>query len=224
MQTRVHFDRQLEDLRGELLLLGSMTEKAVERAVEALRQRDAALAQSVIDDDRKIDDRTYEVEDKALTLIATQQPMASDLRLIASALFIVAELERIGDYAEGIAKIAMEAAAEPPIKPLIDIPHMAAIAVDMLHQSLDAFIDRDLEACQRIWLRDDDLDHLYDQVYRELLTYMLNDPTTINRATQLLWVAHNLERIGDRVTNICERAAYVITGDPRALPAKEDPA
>jgi phosphate transport system protein len=215
---RAHYDRQLQTLREDLLLLGNMAEKAVERSVDALRQRDSELARRVIAADREIDDLCYELEDRSLLLIATQQPMAVDLRTIAGALFIISELERIGDYAEGIGKIAIEVNKEAPLKPLIDIPRMATLAIDMLHQSLGAFIDRDLDACRAIWQRDDELDGLYNQVYRELLTYMLSDPRTIERATQLLWAAHNLERIGDRVTNICERTAFIITGEPRALP------
>ncbi len=221
--SRAHYDRQLQTLREDLLLLGNMAEKAVERSVDSLRQREIDLAHRVIQSDREIDNLSYELEERALLLIATQQPMAVDLRTIAGALFIIGELERIGDYAEGIGKIALEINKEPPLKPLIDIPRMAGIAIDMLHQSLGAFIDRDLVACQIIWKRDDELDGLYNQVYRELLTYMLNDPKTIERATLLLWAAHNLERIGDRVTNICERTAFIITGNPRALPGDDDP-
>lgn len=221
--SRAYFDRQLQRVREDILLLGSMAEKSIERSVEALKRRDSELAQSVIDDDRLIDDRTYEVEEQILLLIATQQPMASDLRGLAAALFIITELERMGDYAEGIAKIALSTLDQPPLKPLIDIPRMAEIATSMLHRSLQAFIDHDLEACKAIWHEDDEVDGLYKQVYRELLTFMLEDPSTIERATQLLWAAHNLERIADRVTNICERTAFVITGDPRALPGKVEP-
>lgn len=219
--SRAHYDRQLQTLREDLLLLGNMAEKAVERSVEALRQRDTELADRVIISDREIDNLSYTLEERALLLIATQQPMAVDLRTIAGALFIIGELERIGDYAEGIGKIALEVNKEPPLKPLIDIPRMASIATDMLHQSLGAFIERDLDSCRAIWKRDDELDGLYNQVYRELLTYMLADPKTIERATQLIWAAHNLERIGDRVTNICERTAFIITGNPRALPGDD---
>jgi phosphate transport system protein len=221
--SRAYFDRQLQRVREDILLLGSMAEKAIERSVESLKRRDAELAQAVIDEDRLIDDRTYELEEQILLLIATQQPMASDLRGLAAALFIITELERMGDYAEGIAKIALTSIDQPPLKPLIDIPRMAEIATSMLHRSLQAFIDQDLEACRAIWHEDDDVDNLYKQVYRELLTFMLEDPTNIERATQLLWAAHNLERIADRVTNVCERTAFVITGDPRALPGRVDP-
>lgn len=221
--SRSYFDRQLQRVREDILLLGSMAEKSIERSVDALKRRDAELAQAVIDDDRLIDDRTYEVEEQILLLIATQQPMASDLRGLAAALFIIAELERMGDYAEGIAKIALSSVDHPPLKPLVDIPRMAEISTSMLHRSLEAFIDQDLEKCREIWHEDDDVDNLYQQVYRELLTFMLEDPGTIERATQLLWASHNLERIADRVTNVCERTAFVITGDPRALPGRVDP-
>ncbi len=219
--TRAHYDRQLQALREGILMLGSMAEKAVSRSVDALRLRDVNLARSVIQDDRKIDDYSYDLEEQALLLTATQQPLATDLRTIAASNFIVTELERIGDYAEGIAKITLSVAQDSPVKPLIDIPRMSTIATSMLHRSLTAFIDGDLEACTAIWHQDDEVDALYNQVYRELLTVMLNDPATIEGATKLLWAAHNLERIADRVTNICERTAFVITGNPRALTPDE---
>jgi len=218
VRTRAEFEHELQSLRQDVLTLGSMVEKSVARAVDALKRRDLELAQHVIESDQEIDERTYALEEKALLLIARQQPLATDLRTIAATLFIISELERIGDYAEGMAKIAQRLADQPPLKPLLDIPRMADLAIEMLRGSLDAFVDRDLETCRAIWQRDDELDALYDQVYRELLTYMMSDPATIERATLLLWTAHNLERIGDRVTNICERIAFVITGDPRALP------
>lgn len=220
---RTHYAQQMQDIRSEILMMGSMVAKSIQRAVDALKARDADLARTVIDADKAIDHKHYELEEQALTVIATQQPMAGDLRGLAASLFIVGELERMGDYAEGIAKIALAVSENPPLKPLIDIPRMAGIATEMLHRSLAAYMERDLDACREIWLQDDEVDGLYVQVYRELLTYMLQDPSSIERATQYLWAAHNLERIADRVTNICERTAYVITGDPRALPGKIDP-
>lgn len=210
---RQGFDRQLRDLQHAILILGSMGAVAVERAVEALKGRDAALAQGVIDQDRALDDLASDVEERALLLIATQQPMATDLRTISAVIAIAGELERIGDYAEGIAKIVLLSLDEPPIAPLIDLPRMATRSVDMLRRSLDAFIERDLAAAHSIWREDDDIDALNDQIYRELFTYMFEDPRKITRGTRLLWVSHNLERIADRVTNICERTIYVITGD-----------
>ncbi|HUZ03655.1 MAG TPA: phosphate signaling complex protein PhoU [Thermomicrobiaceae bacterium] len=214
---RAHYERQLQVLREDLLKLGGMTREAVGRSVDALRRNDTELASAVIADDRKIDGRTYALEEQALLLLATQQPLATDLRSIAATLFIIGELERIGDYAEGIAKIALLLADQAPIKPLVDIPRMAERSTDMLDRALVAFLQRDLQTCREIWRQDDEVDALYDQVYRELLTYMLSDPATIERATRLIWAAHNLERIADRVTNICERTAFVITGNPREL-------
>lgn len=220
---RTHYTQQLQEIRGEILMMGSMVTQSIERAVEALKHRNRDLAREVIQADHAIDAKQYELEERTLAIIATQQPMAGDLRGLAASLFIVGELERMGDYAEGIAKIAVNVSEQPPLKPLIDIPRMADIAVDMLHRSLNAYMEQDLEECRAIWHQDDDVDGLYAQVYRELLTYMLQDPTSIERATHYLWAAHNLERIADRVTNICERTAYVVTGDPQALPGKVDP-
>ena len=214
---RVHYDRQLARLGSELITLGGTVEHAVARAVEALRRRDVTAARAIVVADRAVDDRVYQLEEQTLRLIATQQPLATDLRTVAAILVILTELERIGDYAEGIARITLQVAEEAPVKPLIDIPRMAEIVVDMLHASLGAFLDRDLARCEAIWLRDDEVDALYDQVFRELLTHMLANPATVEPATRLIWAAHNLERIADRVTNICERTAFVITGDPRRL-------
>ena len=216
---RESFDRQLRAIQLDILSLGSMAAKAVERAVEALRARNAAQAQGVIDGDSELDDLAYRIEEQALLLIATQQPMASDLRIIASAIAIAGELERIGDYAEGIAKVALLSLDEPPLKPLIDIPRMSELSIDMLRRSLDAYIAHNTAAARSIWNEDDQIDALNDQIYRELLTYMLADPATITRATRLLWVAHNLERIADRVTNICERTTFMVTGNRAELKA-----
>lgn len=216
---RETFDRQLREIQQEILILGSMAAKAVERAVQALKERDASLAQAVVDDDRQVDTRSSAIEERALSLIATQQPMAGDVRTLAAVLAINGELERIGDYAEGIAKVALLSLDEPPLKPLIDIPRMAVLSLDMLRRSLAAFIEHDVEASRTIWHEDDIIDALQDQIYREMLTYMLDDPGTIGRATRLLWVAHNLERIADRVTNICERTIYMVTGTRSELQA-----
>jgi len=216
---REGFHQQLRELEHSVLILGSMVAKAVERAVESLKLRSASLAQAIIDEDRAVDDLAYGLEERALLLIATQQPMASDLRVIAAVIAIAGELERIGDYAEGIAKVALLSLDEPPLKPLIDIPRMAEEALDMLRRSLDAFVAHDRHAAQAIWNEDDRIDALQDQIYRELLTYMIEDTRTITRATRLLWVTHNLERIADRVTNICERTSFMVTGDRAELKA-----
>lgn len=212
METRTVFHKHLREIQDEILVMGSMVSKAISRSIEALKNRDLELAQQIVADDKKINQKRFEIEEKSVELIATQQPMASDLRIILAVLNIVSEVERIGDYAEGIAKIAIMIGDEPPLKPLIDIPRMAEQTVDMLRRSLDAFVNRDAEAARKISAEDDVVDQLYDQVFRELLTFMAEDPKTITRATRLIWVAHNLERAADRVTNICERVVFVVTG------------
>lgn len=209
---RAAFDRQLQTLQDDVLLMGSMVEKAIERSIDAIVRLDADLARQIIADDRIIDDARWRLEEDAVRVIATQQPMAGDLRLIASVIHISTELERMGDHAEGIAKIVLMHGDLPPVKPLIDIPRMAELARSMLRRSLDALVRRDADAARQIAAEDDDVDALYDQVYRELLTYMIEDPHLIQRATWLLWTAHNVERIADRATNICERVVYVMTG------------
>jgi len=210
--TRTIFDRQLTEVQEDMLVMAGMVETAIERGVEALRTRNVNLAHQIIADDLQINRRRYDAEDKCLELIATQQPLASDLRTIVSVLHITVDLERMGDHAEGIAKIALMLADEPPLKPYIDIPRMAEIGIEMLMGSMEAYKDRDPERARAICNQDDEVDALYDQVYRELLTFMINDPRTIQRATYLIWVAHNLERIADRVTNICERVVYLVEG------------
>ena len=210
--TRTAFERQLAEIQEDMLVLAGMVESAIERGIQALRNRDAELARQIIADDIKINRKRYETEEKCLELIATQQPLAGDLRTIAAILHIIVDLERMGDHAEGIAKIALMLADEPPLKPYIDIPRMAQIATRMLMGSLEAFKHRDAARARAICNEDDEVDALYDQVYRELLTFMLQDPKTIQRATYLTWVAHNLERIADRVTNICERVVYLVEG------------
>lgn len=212
MQTRSQFHREIQELQEQVLRMGSMVEKQLDRAVAALRTLDHEAARRVIEGDSEIDLLRYQIEDHAIQLIATQQPMASDLRTIVAALNIIVDMERMGDHAEGIAKIVLMHDDQPLLKPLVDIPRMAELAGSMLHRSLDAFIEKDAAAAERVADEDDEMDRLYNQVYRELLTYMLNDPRTIDRATWLLWVAHNLERIADRATNICERVVYLVTG------------
>jgi phosphate transport system protein len=210
--TRIVFDRELRELQDQMLVLASMVEKAVTRSVESLKARDLATARQIADDDVKIDLKRFEIEEKGIDIIATQQPMAGDLRTIMAVLSIITDLERMGDHAEGIARITLLLGDEPPLKPLIDIPRMADIASSMLRRSLTAFVERDMETAKKISTEDNEVDQLYDQVYRELIFFMLQDPKTITRATYLLWVAHNLERIADRVTNICERVIFMVAG------------
>ena len=212
MEIRTVFHKHLREIQDDILAMGSMVSKATLRSIDALKNRNLDLAQQVITDDRKINKKRFEIEERCIQLIATQQPMASDLRIIVAMLNIIIEVERIGDYASGIAKIAIMMGDEPPLKPLIDIPRMADQTVDMLSRSLDTFVNRDAEAAKKIIPEDDLVDQLYDQVFRELLVFMAEDPKTITRATRLIWVAHNLERAADRVTNICERVVFVVTG------------
>lgn len=210
--TRAQFERGLRDLQDEVLVLGSMVEKSISKALEALQRRDVEAARVVVDEDDEIDHKRILLEEHCIEIIATQQPVASDLRMVMALYTIAGELERIGDYAEGIAKISISLSAEPLLKPLIDIPRMADRARDMLDRSLNALVTRNILAAEQVCHDDDQVDDLYNQVFRELLIFMLQDPTTIKRATFLLWIAHDLERIADRATNIAERAIYLVTG------------
>jgi len=212
MEIRTEFHKRLRGIQDDILVLGSMSSKAILNSIEALKYRNLELAKQIIDNDALINQKRFEIEEKSIQLIATQQPMASDLRMIVAVLNIITELERIGDYALGIARIVIMIGDEPPLKPLIDIPRMAECTTGMLRRSLDAFINQDVKSAKEISDEDDFVDNLYDQVYRELLVFMMEDPRTITRATRLMWVAHNLERAADRVTNICERVVFVITG------------
>ena len=209
---RSTLEAQLSEIEEDVLVLGGMVERAILRSIDALRTRDIELARVVIVEDADINRKRYDTEERCLELLATQQPMAKDLRQIVAILHIIVDLERMGDHAEGNAKIAIMLADEPPLKPYIDIPRMAEVAIRMLRESLEAFKRRDVDLARKICDEDDEVDALYDQVYRELVTFMINDPRTIERATHITWIAHNLERIADRVTNICERVVYLVQG------------
>lgn len=210
---RVVFTRELEELQDEVLMMGSMVIQALQESVTALGERDLDKARELIAGDELINRKRYAIEEECLRLIATQQPMASDLRLLAAVLEISTELERMGDYAKGIGKITTLLGHEPLLKPLIDIPHMCEKVLSMLRRSLDAFITQDVEAARAIPRDDDEVDALYNQINRELFTILLSQPALIERANYLLWAAHNLERAADRVTNICERVVYTVTGE-----------
>ena len=212
MEIRGNFHKRLRDIQEEVRSMGDMARIALLGSIDALKSRDLDKAHQLIADDQQINQRRFEIEEQCIQLIATQQPLASDLRFIVAVLNIITELERIGDYAVGIARVVIMIGDEPPLKPLIDIPRMVEKAVDMLKRSLEAFIDGSAEEATRIIGEDDFVDNLYDQIYRELLVFMMEDPKTITRATRLMWVAHNLERSADRVTNICERVVFVATG------------
>lgn len=213
MATRVEYGNQIQALRDDVVAMASMVDKAVARAVYTLERQDVDAARELVAADQAINAHRWATEERALLIIATQAPMAGDLRTIAAVVHIVTDLERMADHAAGIAKITVETAREPLLKPLVDLPRMSEIARSMLADSITAFIEQDDAAARLVAARDDEVDVLYDQVYRELLTFMLADPSTINRATHLLWAAHNLERIADRVTNVCERVVFAVTGE-----------
>jgi phosphate transport system protein len=219
---RKTFENEIQQLKDDLLLLGSMVEQQVLDAVEALKKRDIDTSRRVHEVDSVINTKRYSIEEQVMILIATQQPMAHDLRLLASILEVAGELERMGDYAKGIATINIRMGDEPLLKPLIDIPRMAQKGVDMLHRSLTAFINEDPEAARVIPAEDDEVDGLYTQVYHELMMFVIQDPKTIERANLLLWAAHNLERLADRVSNICERTVFVATGELKELEQSDE--
>jgi phosphate transport system protein len=210
---RKTFEHEIQHVKDEVLLLGSMVEHAIITSVDVLKKRDIKGAERIIAEDVEINKKRFAIENQLMILIATQQPMAHDLRLLASTMEIISELERMGDYAKGIANINIRMGEQTLLKPLIDIPRMAQIGADMLHRSLTAFVKEDIEAAKKIPSEDDEVDELYNQVYHELMLFIIQDPKSIERANWLLWVAHNLERVADRVTNICERTIFIATGE-----------
>jgi phosphate transport system protein len=217
--TRQTFDAELQNLQNDLLAMGGLVDRAIERAVRSLVDRDPDLAQQVIDQDEEINQAQRHLEEQCQVLLATQQPLAVDLRVILSIAHIASELERVGDYAEGIARLALRLVDKPPIKPLIDIPRMADEGRRLLARALQAFVQHDEAEARTVGRGDEVIDALYDQVYRELLVYMMDSPRLITRATYLLWVAHNLERIGDRSTNVAERVIFLVSGQIEELNA-----
>ena len=219
---RKTFETEIQQVKDEVLVLGSMVEQALLDAVDALKKRDIKAAERVFTEDKAINKKRFEIENQLMILIATQQPMARDLRLLASTLEIVSELERMGDYAKGIANINIRMGDAPLLKPLIDVPRMATKGADILHRPLSAFVNGDVETAKKIPTEDDEVDALYNQVYRELMTFVIQDPKTIERANWLLWVAHNLERFADRVTNICERTLFIATGELGEIKSTDD--
>jgi phosphate transport system protein len=219
---RKTFENEIQQVKEDVLVLGSMVEKAILDSVEALKKRDIKASEVIFEEDKDINKKRFEIENKLMVLIATQQPMAHDLRLLASCMEIISELERMGDYAKGIANINIRMGELPLLKPLIDIPRMAQLGVEMLHQALTAFVEEDVEAAKAIPVQDDQVDALYNQVYRELMTFVIQDPKTMERANWLLWVAHNLERVADRVTNICERTVFIATGEMEEIKSTDD--
>lgn len=220
---RENLDRKIRHLLDEILILDSMVEAATVDAVEALKRRDQKMARNVYEFDKRINARRFELENDVIVTIATQQPiMATDLRMIASIFEVVGELERMGDYAKGIAKICILIGDQPHIKPLIDIPKMGELVVNMLHRAVSAFVNQDVETARAIPLEDIEVDALYNQVYRDLIDVIIENPATAEQANFLMWAAHNLERMADRVTNICERAIYSVTGKLAEINVSDD--
>ncbi len=209
---RTNIENQLDEIQDDILALASMVEKAITHAIDALRERDLEASQAVVAFDDVIDEKRFDIEERCVDFLALQQPAARDLRWVIALLHIAVELERMGDYAEGIGKISLMMGDEPPLKPLIDIPRMAEMAISMLRRSIDSLVTRDVDLAQQVCAADDEVDALHEQIYNELLLYMIKDPRSIQRATYLLWVTHDLERTADRATNIAERVIYLVTG------------
>jgi phosphate transport system protein len=212
MPIRSGLDQELNQLRDMLFRMEGLVNESLGRAMDSLKKRDADLANAVIRGDDAVNQLRYDIEQFCVNTIATQQPVATDLRMIMGVVHVAVEMERMGDHATGVAKITLKVCNEPLLKPLIDLPRMANIATEMLHEGVRAFINNDAEKARSIIDRDDDVDALHDQIFRELLTYMLEDPTTIRRATHLIWASHAVERYADRATNIAERTLFVATG------------
>ncbi|HEX9371972.1 MAG TPA: phosphate signaling complex protein PhoU [Roseiflexaceae bacterium] len=213
MRPREHYVQQLEGLHTQLRALGQLVIVSITRAIDALRQQDVESARKIVADDRRIDQAQAALEEHALSLMATQQPMAGDLRQLVAAIEIASELERIGDYAKGIAKITIRNADQPLVKPLIDIPQMAELSINMLGAALDAYVNMDADAARRLAESDDRVDELSKRVQAELLDFIQHEPSTAPRAVDLLFAAHHLERIADRTTNIAERVIFMVKGD-----------
>lgn len=211
--TRETFDEQLKALEQDVLDMGRLVDRAIDLSVDALAKRDIHLSRRVIREDDAINQAQHDIEEHCLVLIATQQPLASDLRVIFAVASIATELERMADHAKGIGQIGVMMGPREPLKPLVDIPRMATKSRWLLERELAAFVNRDVELARSLGHEDDEVDRLYDQVFRELLIFMMEDPRTITRATYLLWVAHNLERIADRAINIGERVVFLVKGE-----------
>lgn len=220
--SRETFERGITALMDDVVIMGSLVEQAILNSVASLRDRDMEASRQIYNGDRLINEKRYQLEEKAIELIARHQPVAIDVRVLVAALEIITEMERMGDYAKGIARINLLIGEDKLIKPLVDLPRMAEITADMLHRALRAFVERDEATARALPAEDDRVDELYNQVYRELLTFMLADPKTIDQANYLLWAAHNLERVADRVINICERTIYVATGELLELDSSDD--
>ncbi|MGW8143084.1 MAG: phosphate signaling complex protein PhoU [Anaerolineales bacterium] len=219
---RETLDRAIEQLLAEILIQGDLVKGAIGGAVDALKNQNVADAKMIYDADRRINKKHFEIEEGVIKLIATQQPMARDLRLLAAILEVTTELERMGDYAKGIARITLRIGDEDLLKPIESIPAMADVCINMLDRALKAFVSRDAEEARSIPDEDDQVDMYYNQIYRALMDHMISDPSSIDQANHLLWVAHNLERVADRVTNVCERIVFVVTGEIMEMDRTDD--
>jgi phosphate transport system protein len=219
---RLTLDRETRLVQDETLILGSMVEQAILNAVDAFRRRDVEAAHEVVVNDGRINDKRFAIENRILILMATQSPLAHDLRLLAALLEVITELERIGDYAKGIAKVAIRLADEEIPVPFREISTMADLAVSMLHRALSAFVNEDVDVAYALPQEDDKVDELYNTVYRKLVEIMINNPSTIDHVNQVMWVIHNLERTADRVTNVCERIIFIATGELIELDTTDD--
>lgn len=216
-ERKVVYEEKMGHLQERLQYMGSLVEDSIARSIEALKRQDMNLAQAVIDADDIIDNLEAEIEEKCLEVIATQQPMAKDLRRVATLFKMVNDLERMADYATSIAKITLRIADQPLIKPLVDIPRMAILSQKMVKQSLDAYVRQDVELAAAVGQDDDEVDNLFGQIFRELLTIMMENPKTITQATHLLFVGRWLERISDHATNIAEEVIFLVTGEKKNL-------
>jgi phosphate transport system protein len=207
---RQHFDSEMQALKSQLLTMGGLVENRIHRAVDALIHRRAEEARKIIDSDVEINDLQIEIDERCLRILATQTPVAADLRFVAAAMKINSDLERMGDQAVNISENTLKCVDQPPLKPFIDLPHMAALAEQMTRDALDAFVRRDGELARDVLRRDDVVDDLKDQIFRELLTYMMADPGTIERALALILISRNIERIADHATNIAEDVIFMV--------------
>jgi len=220
--SRFTLDQEIRLVQDEMLLLGSLAEQAILNSVDALRRQDVAAARTIALEDKKINDKHFAIENHILIIFATQSPLARDLRLLAAMMEIITELERIGDYAKGIAKVAIRLADEDIPVPIQEISTMADKATSMLHRALGAFISEDVTAAYAIPKEDDEVDDLYLTVYRKIVQNMIKHPESIDHTNQILWVIHNLERTADRVTNICERIVFIVSGELLELDSSDD--
>ena len=211
--TRTEFDNEIQIAREQILQLGAMVEKAMARSVLALKENDLEASRDILAYDQRINEKRFEIESRAITAIARQQPVAHDLRLLASIIDLCTELERIGDYAKGIAVINLRSGGLGLPKLMDDLFHMSKKALDMFQRALDAFVREDTASARIIAEEDDLIDALYEQVYNEVIDVVTEDPAKIDRGNYVLWAAHNLERMADRVTNVCERTVFLSTGE-----------